>query len=94
MKTEFWYSVENGGDGSAYPIFMESRELAVIHQKYLIEGWGEECIGCEIIESEDKVEMIGVTTVEDMIKEVLEYMEYNDDEDLKKKLDELNQLLV
>jgi len=40
-----YYSVASGGDGSAYPIFFESDELAEWHQEHLSEGWGESCTG-------------------------------------------------
>jgi hypothetical protein len=96
MKTEFWYSVENGGDGSAYPIFMESKELAELHQKYMDEGWGEECIGRETIESDGPVKMVGVVTAEDLKKEVLEDLEYTSGwhkKMLEEKLEALNKLI-
>ena len=41
-----WYSVQNGGDGSANTIFMESKELCEWDQDHMDEGWGESCIGC------------------------------------------------
>lgn len=43
-----YYSVSDGGDGSAYPHFSLSRELCKIHQDIqseFYEGWGEDCIG-------------------------------------------------
>lgn len=42
---EIYYSVENCGDGSAYPRFFVSEALADWHQKSLDEGWGEPCTG-------------------------------------------------
>lgn len=42
---EIYYSVQNGGDGSAYPRLMESLELAEWDQTHMIEGWGESCTG-------------------------------------------------
>lgn len=38
-----WYSVRNHGDGSAYPEFFESKELADWDQED--EEWGESCTG-------------------------------------------------
>jgi len=51
MITKFYYSVQNGGDGSAYPKFMESSELAEWDQDHMDEGWGESCTGCLEVES-------------------------------------------
>lgn len=45
MKLTLHYSVQNGGDGSAYPKFVESEELAQWDQDHMDEGWGESCIG-------------------------------------------------
>jgi len=45
VKT-LYYSVESGGDGSAYPVWFETEELAHWHQEHLYEGWGESCTGC------------------------------------------------
>ncbi len=39
------YSVQNGGDGSAYPIFLATPELARWDQEHMDEGWGEPCYG-------------------------------------------------
>ena len=40
-----WYSVQNGGDGSAYPQFFLSNEEAELDQETEREGWGECCTG-------------------------------------------------
>lgn len=72
MKTKIWYSVQNYGDGSAYPEFMESEELCEIDQQWMEEGWGEFCVGCLIIESESPIKAEDVTTIEDVIKELKE----------------------
>lgn len=45
---QLWYSVENGGDGSAYPTFFATQKEAADHQEghnNAGEGWAEECIG-------------------------------------------------
>lgn len=41
-----YYSVTNGGDGSAYPHWYESQELADWDNDHQSEGWGETCTGC------------------------------------------------
>lgn len=57
MKLTLWYSVQNGGDGSAYPQFMESEELAEWDQDHLDDGWGESCTG-SITVSGDKLKVV------------------------------------
>jgi len=52
MKLKIHYSVQSGGDGSAYPEFMESEKLANWDQSHMSEGWGEPCTGSLEIESE------------------------------------------
>lgn len=47
------YSVENGGDGSAYPRFFDTEKLAEWHQEHLDEGWGEPCTGRIIVEGDN-----------------------------------------
>jgi len=42
---DVYYSVQNGGDGSAYPDFMETQKLAEWDQAHMDEGWGESCDG-------------------------------------------------
>ena len=70
MKLKIWYSIQNGGDGSAYPRWMESEELARWDQDNMDEGWGESCCGYIEVESDSKITVIDqLTTVEDMIKE-------------------------
>jgi hypothetical protein len=44
-KLTVYYSVNNGGDGSAYPKWFESQELADWDQDNMYEGWGESCTG-------------------------------------------------
>jgi hypothetical protein len=58
MKTTFWYSTQNGGDGSAYPLFFTTEELARWDEnnpKY-DEGFCES-VSCIEIESEGPVTM-------------------------------------
>ena len=40
-----YYSVVNGGDGSAYPAFYLTDEMAEAYQENMTEGWGESCTG-------------------------------------------------
>lgn len=40
-----YYSVQNCGDGSAYPLFLSTQELADWDQERMDEGWGEPCVG-------------------------------------------------
>jgi hypothetical protein len=40
-----YYSIINGGDGSAYPHWYESQELADWDNDHQSEGWGETCTG-------------------------------------------------
>jgi len=50
-----YYSVQNGGDGSAYPQWMESKELIEWDQDHLDEGWAEPCTGSITFESESPI---------------------------------------
>ena len=66
-----WYSVHNGGDGSAYPVFMETKEQVVIDQRNQDEGWGEPCYGNIIVESDSPITVVShVLTVADQLKEL------------------------
>ncbi len=56
-KLTIFYSVQNGGDGSAYPQFMESKELAEWDQDHMDEGWGESCDGSLVVESDSQGHM-------------------------------------
>lgn len=42
---KIYYSVQNMGDGSAYPWFFTTKELAEWDQRHMDEGWGEMCTG-------------------------------------------------
>lgn len=52
-KLTLYYSVESGGDGSAYPKWFETEELAEYHQNHLSEGWGESCTGTIVVEGDN-----------------------------------------
>lgn len=45
VKTKVWYSIANGGDGSAYPHWYLTEEDAEWEQEHATEGWGESCTG-------------------------------------------------
>lgn len=77
MITEIWYSVQNCGDGSAYPKLMESKELAELDQDTMDEGWGESCTGRIVVESDSPIKVKNVSTIEDEIKDVNETLGYS-----------------
>lgn len=55
MKKTIWYSVQNGGDGSAYPMFVDNEKLAEWDQDSLTDGWGEPCTGTLVITGDNIV---------------------------------------
>jgi hypothetical protein len=73
-----YYSVNNGGDGSAYPQFTTNKDFARIHQEIvnLGEGWGEPCTGEITLESESeiKIQSSGQLITKDELKEGLSYI--------------------
>lgn len=44
-KITIWYSVQNGGDGSAYPKWFLTERVVNQDQEDMDEGWGEPCCG-------------------------------------------------
>lgn len=44
-KVDVYFSIVNGGDGSAYPTWFLTGIEADEHQENMDEGWGEPCIG-------------------------------------------------
>lgn len=44
-KITIWYSVANGGDGSAYPRWFLTEKAAEDDQTSAYEGWGSLCTG-------------------------------------------------
>lgn len=44
-KIKIWYSIRNGGDGSAMPKWFLTSEEAEQDQEDMYEGWGEPCTG-------------------------------------------------
>ena len=78
METKLYYSVHNGGDGSAYPRLYESMELAELDQKYMYEGWGESCTGCFVVESETPITIKStVTTAQEIIDDLIDELKYS-----------------
>ena len=69
MITKIWYSVQNCGDGSAYPKLMESEELCEIDQRFMYEGWGESCVGCIEVKSKEPIVVTKIITLDNVIKE-------------------------
>ncbi len=90
---KIYYSVRNGGDGSAYPDFFESERLAEMDQELQFEGWGESCTGFLEIEG-DNIKVKGVTTKEMFIQDLNDRIEDEDSEYFinmcKKFIKELN----
>lgn len=83
-----YYSVSNGGDGSAYPKFSLSKELADIHQdmegEIVGEGWGEPCVGAITLESESPITVREdnfkwFITKEGLLKQLEDYLDPEDD---------------
>ena len=75
ITTKIWYSVENCGDGSAYPRLMESEELCELDQEHMDEGWGEPCIGYIEVKSNGPIKVTDVQTAEDVKKDIEEWLE-------------------
>ena len=97
MITILYYSVRSGGDGSAYPVLMESSELCEFDQAHLEEGWGEDCSGFFTIESDGPIKIKDeILTIDDCIDELNEDLEYNEDIDdintAKKNIKKLEEL--
>lgn len=44
-KVVVWYSIQSGGDGSAYPSWFLTEAQAEGDQDDMEEGWGESCTG-------------------------------------------------
>ncbi len=78
MKLKIWYSIQNGGDGSAYPRWMESEELAEWDQANMDEGWGEPCTGYIEVQADCKITVKEkLTTIDDMIEEREEDLQWD-----------------
>ncbi len=44
-KITVWYSITNGGDGSAFPTWFLTEQEVEYDQDNMDEGWGEPCYG-------------------------------------------------
>jgi hypothetical protein len=78
-EVTLYFSIQDGGDGSAYIMLMESAALCRIDQEFL-EGWGEDCSGSITLLSNSPV------LIQDDIVTLAEVMEETDEGD---KLDAL-----
>jgi len=97
--TKVWYSVQNGGDGSAYPQWFESEALATFDQDNMDEGWGECCTGSLDIEHEGPIKILdNVITCEKYIEQLEESLSYasypKHKEDLLKQIAEVKGLIA
>ena len=75
MITKIWYSIRNGGDGSAVLVLMESKELAELDQECDLydEGWAEDCSGWITVESDSPITVKGnISTVDGEIEDIEE----------------------
>ncbi len=63
MKTELFYVCINGGDGSAYPSFVESKELAQWIEENESEGFTE-AAGSLTLNSDSPIDVDGLETKE------------------------------
>lgn len=93
-----YYSVQSGGDGSAYPRFSLSDELVEIDQEIeseFREGWGEPCTGFIELESDSDIKILypkmeNMITKESLIKGLEYYLKggYKKSEIIKEKAQE------
>jgi hypothetical protein len=76
-KLTLYYSVSNGGDGSAYPQFCETEAIAEMHQEMhnelIGEGWGESCTGSITLESESPITILDKLITKDSLIKSLDY---------------------
>ena len=73
-----YYSVSNGGDGSAYPNFFESEELAEWHQDHLEDGWGESCTGVIEVTSDSIITCGSLETAQEVFDDMISEVSYYD----------------
>lgn len=71
-KLTIWYSVSNGGDGSAYPNWFETERLTEMDQELMHEGWGETCNGSLTVEGDNLKMVTPFTTREQFLQELKE----------------------
>jgi len=96
-ELKLYYSIQNGGDGSAYPQLMESKELCELDQDLMDEGWGETCAGSFTVESESPITIKNeVVTAEMYIKKIEEQLTYcssSNRKNLEDKITAVKQLI-
>jgi len=80
-----YYSISNGGDGSAYPYWFESMELAEWDQEQMEEGWGEPCTESFTVEGDNLKFMETLNTKESYFFE--NYYDWYDGGDDEKMVD-------
>ena len=78
-----YYSVSNGGDGSAYPHWFESMELAEWDQEHMYEGWGESCTGSITVESMSAIKLADGQTLNTKESYLIEDLDPEDLEEFK-----------
>jgi hypothetical protein len=89
MKFTIYYNVTNGGDGSAYPSFYESMELADWVEDHEDEGWGESSTGSIVVKSNSPITCSEKMTT----KEAFLIDRYFDTYDYDRKEDERNEFM-
>lgn len=94
MKTRFFFSIQNNGDGSASLLFFESAELARLDQDYMEEGWGESCDSFVDVIHPDGTEVTldGIITAQQIIEELMGYYEFPEYEHLRPALESIRGL--
>ena len=90
MRTNVYYSITNGGDGSAGIALMESKELASLVQEIDNEagdGWAEDCSGWISIEHEGDIKILDtIETIDSLIKDIDDDYDEGDEYYPKKKM--------
>ncbi len=76
-KIVIWYSVSNGGDGSAYPRWFLTEEDSELDQKRMYEGWGECCNGSIETFVDSDVHRDAIINSEELKKEIESEKEEN-----------------
>jgi hypothetical protein len=71
-RLTIWYSIQNGGDGSAYPRWFKTKKLAEMDQEMMDEGWGEPCLGSITFESDSEIRCLAHVDDEDKVIEDLD----------------------
>jgi hypothetical protein len=77
MSKTIYYSIGNGGDGSAYIRFFDEEILADMHQSFEAE-WGDDCTGTITIEGEN-ISCNEVGTRKEYIAELEQSLEWCDE---------------